>query len=91
VTAVEVLLDAGGNVTPPRDYYVGTPPLECGFCWAPRWNDESVTWLPLYGPDRVPYCANTCAPYVGSRTPIKRNGGLEVWAALHDKDEDWFA
>lgn len=86
-----VTFDHNDDVTPPRDYCRGPRPLECAFCYAPRWNDESVTWFPLYGPDRKPYCRWACAPYVQARGRIRRNGGLEVWAALHDKDVEWFA
>lgn len=40
------------------------PPLTCAYCHAPRWNDESVNWLPLRGDHRLPYCAGTCAVWV---------------------------
>lgn len=63
------------------------PPLDCALCYAPRWNDHTVRWLPLRGPDRLPYCADTCASYIGAPS----RGDLEVWAAMHDKDAEWFA
>lgn len=90
-TFEDVTLDENGDVTPPRDYYDGPRPLTCSFCYTPRWNDESVTWWPLYGPNRLPYCSRTCAPYVQATTRIRRNGSLEVWAALQNKDLEWFA
>lgn len=43
---------------------VQRPPLECSYCFAERWNDETVVWLPLRGGERRPYCANTCGRYV---------------------------
>lgn len=87
------MTDAGGLGDPgqPAEGREQTPPLECAFCYAPRWNDESVTWWPLYGPNRLPYCRWTCAPYIQAEKKIKRNGGLEVWAALHNQDVEWFA
>lgn len=40
------------------------PPLQCARCGASRWNDESVTWLPLRGLYRHPYCSFFCAHVV---------------------------
>lgn len=35
-------------------------PLTCALCGSNRWNDETVSWLPLHGDDRRPYCAGDC-------------------------------
>lgn len=61
------------------------PPLTCALCWAPRWNDESVVWLPLrMGMERRPYCAQTCGVWVMTDHRAVKHGGAEVWAALND-------
>lgn len=52
------------NLTNAAAEVSGKKPLECGFCGAKRWNDESVNWIPLRGEYRKPYCANTCTRWV---------------------------
>lgn len=59
------------------------PPLVCAYCFARRWNDTTVQWLPLRGLYREPYCANTCATWVMTG----RSEGADVWAALVDLPE----
>lgn len=54
------MIEFAGSAAQPE----AKPPLTCGYCGTAKWNDESVTWLPLAGDYRRPYCADTCARYV---------------------------